>query len=185
MADKVLKDNPWVQLKETEDQYVYSHEKRCSGQIVAFLGFYFPEGSSDPMVLCRQEYTPAWVPEAQREAGERPLLTSCFTGGVDPGESPDEAVYREALEEAGIQVDAVDFVSLGEIRSTKSSDTVYSLYAVNLTDEQGFSEKTKGDGSDADAEAQNVLMSVSEALEKISDPVGLAILAKVLLQDRE
>ena len=173
--EKVLCKNEWVSLKSKGDGSVYSHEERCQGQIIAFLAFI--RGNQNKVGV-RFEYCPPWVPG---ETDRTPLPCS-FTGGVDKGETPDEACFREAVEEAGIDNPQAEFHFLGEIRSIKSSDTVYSLYAV-VCDEEDLKESTEGDGSQAEAEAKNVIMSFDEALEQLVDPLGLAILAKSLTKN--
>ena len=175
MADKVLCDNEWVQLVELDGGYVVAHEVRCDGKIVAFLGLI----RDTDQIVCRTEYCPAWASPEDRAQGLREPLPCSFTGGVDEGETPDEAVYREAQEEAGIDPTTAEFHHLGEIRSTKSSTSVYSLYVVILDSKDQFSTQTEGDGSQAEAEAENVVMSLAEASQKLVDPIGLAIVAKL------
>ena len=176
MADKYLFKNKWVSLLEKGDGYVYSHEERCDGKIVAVLGFVKqPDGGMS--ILCRSEYTPSWVPGEDRT----PTL-SALTGGVEPGEDPDEAAFREAFEEAGIDSPSVEWYPLGQTKGTKSSDTDYYLYGVVLKAGE-FKEQTEGDGSQAEAEAKNVLLPFEQALDELVDPVALAILARSLNVD--
>ena len=171
----VIGKGDWLSLRVKGDGYEYLHEDRCQGKIVAVLGFVKGE-DGQVRILARSEYTPCWVP-----GEERTPTISALTGGVEPGEDPDEAAYREAFEEAGIDSPSVEWYSLGQTKGTKSTDTDYFIYACVLT-EADFKEQTEGDGSQAEAEAKNVLLTLDEALEQMVDPVGLAIIARSMLK---
>ena len=142
---KVLMDNDWVQLCEmTDDQppringYVYSHEKRCNGNIVAALPHkVITENRNGEFVkvlsfLFRVEATPCW-------RGKTPVPSS-FTGGIDYDMrefGPALTMAKELREEAGISsINANNLISLGTCFGTKSCDTVYHLYTVRLTNSQ-------------------------------------------------
>lgn len=121
--------------------YVYSHETRCKGRIVALLPYRRVKGGMQFMI--KSEITPSW--------GLQPRL-SALTGGWEGGEMVEDAC-RELHEESGYEVDPSAFVSLGECFASKSSDTVYSLFTVDLTGvaQQPF----KGDGSRLEAIAES------------------------------
>jgi len=177
MPDKVLFKTDWVSLRD-RDGYHFLHEDRCQGRIVAFLGIL--ETPSELKILARREYCPAWVEGRART----PLLCS-FTGGVDEGETTNEAVLREAQEEASLNPATVEIHHIKDIQSTKSSDTVYSLYVAVLNTETDFEASTEGDGSQSEAEAENVLLSIEEVMDEMVDPIGLSILAFVLQHQKE
>jgi 8-oxo-dGTP pyrophosphatase MutT (NUDIX family) len=123
---KCLYSNPWVSLYEAADPergvpgFVFSHETRCEGRIVAVLPYVV--SGWQVRVLMHSENNPAW--------GWGPNLAS-VTGGQE-SDDPAEDAAREVREETGYQVTKSHLVSLGTCRGTKSVDTVYSLFAVNL-----------------------------------------------------
>lgn len=104
--------------------YVCSHETRCNGEIVAFVPF--RKTDLDKIeVLVRFEATPCWD-------FDRPVPSS-FTGGVQYGLHPEECVLTELDEEAGYEAELDRIISLGQCYGTKSTDTIYHLYGVDLT----------------------------------------------------
>lgn len=138
MDFKTLHETPWLSLRQIEDEnytYVYSHETRCNGHIVAVLPFRLTADMPDEFLL-RSEVTPSWGPD--------PAI-SAITGGVDSDNTPEETALHELAEEAGLICQASDLISLGTCRGTKSSDTLYHLYAVDATNKR--QQKAKGDGS--------------------------------------
>lgn len=136
MADTrtVLHENKWVSLHASSDpergvdQFVFSHETRCGGKIVAVLPWRFNRDGNYTEILLHTENNPAW--------GWTPTDAS-VTGGQE-SEDPAEDAAREVREETGYQVTAENMRPLGTCRGVKSCDTVYSLFAVCLDDmEQG------------------------------------------------
>lgn len=143
---ELLFETEWVSLWRMKDPergvggYVYSHETRSDGRIVAVLPYRFHGPARE--YLLRVEVTPCWSMEA---------VPSAVTGGVDGRETASVAVLRELREETGYDVSVEHLESLGECRGTKSTDTTYYLYAVDVTGmEQG---ELEGDGSPLEDEA--------------------------------
>ena len=142
MKDELLMGNPWLELRRMKDPkrgiegYVYSHEVRCEGIIVAIMPYYFMENQL--RVMLRAEVTPCWdtvIPQI-----------SSITGGYEPdkGDVVDTALF-ELKEEAGFEVEKPEMIPLGTCRGTKSTDTIYCLFGVHITShKQG---KAEGDGS--------------------------------------
>jgi len=170
LAKEVPKDyyilkNKWVSLKKkcspTED-YTYSHEDRCEGKIVAVLPFVPDSAGMDTRVIARMEFTPPW--------GLDRLHLSSITGGIDKGEEPLRSAARELQEETGITMPEDAFISLGTVRGSKSSDTVYYLFAVDVTTGlDSFKEQTGEDENEK--RARNVIISSSEKNTKIQDTI--------------
>lgn len=136
--------NDWLSLKEIvapeEDikGYVFSHETRCEGKIVVVLPFR-RNGKNIEFGL-RREVTPCW--------GLDPEISS-LTGGYEGGDIRDLAI-QELKEEAGYDAEKRELIDLGQSYASKSSDTKYSIYAVDVTDkEQG---EAAGDGTKQDVE---------------------------------
>lgn len=162
MADELLYETPWLTLRMVREPdlgingYVYSHEARCGGRIVALLPF---KVSDDGYLryLVRSEVTPCWSLQQRRSA---------ITGQHEPGDIEDDAI-RELFEEAGFTVGRDDLIPLGESRASKSSDTVYSLFSVDLTGQKSV--KPLGDGSRLEAEGSTFWMTADELLA-VEDP---------------
>lgn len=123
-----LYENKWVSLYQASDHergvdgFVYSHESRCNGQIVAVLPYRW-SGVNGLEFLLHSENNPAW--------GWGPHLAS-VTGGVDTFQPAADAA-REVREETGYDVKQGDLVPLGTCHGVKSCDTLYHLFAVDLT----------------------------------------------------
>ena len=125
-----LHHNDWVSLnhisspKDKIYNYVYSTETRCDGKIVAFVP-YQKNGDNNLKLLVRCEATPCW--------NYNDPVPSSFTGAVEKGETPLEAVIHEIKEEGGYKVESSQVINLGQVFGSKSSDTIYFLFAVDLT----------------------------------------------------
>jgi 8-oxo-dGTP pyrophosphatase MutT (NUDIX family) len=134
-----LYSNKWVSLMQVTDPengvngYTFSQETRCQGRIVLVLPF-----KTEPFrqYLLKYEITPCWSMKH---------VLSGVTGGYEGGNIEDDAV-REVLEETGYTVTRDELIPLGVCYASKSADTIYSLYAVDLTGkEQG---DALGDGEE-------------------------------------
>ncbi|MDG4809328.1 sigma factor-like helix-turn-helix DNA-binding protein [Micromonospora sp. WMMD1120] len=158
---KVLFENPWLSLRTVYapdrgiDGYVFSHEDRCQGRIVAVLPYH--DTPAGRRYLVRSEVTPCWSLDPQ---------LSALTGGYEGGDIEDDAV-REVLEEAGYAITRADLVPLGDSYASKSADTVYSLFAVNVT---GRAQSVAtGDGSALEARGSTRWLDTAEVC-KVRDP---------------
>lgn len=151
-----LFQNRWLSLKSIKAPemgvtgYVFSHETRCKGRIVAVLPY--RKTATGIQYLVKSEITPSW--------GLQPHL-SALTGGWEGGEIVEDA-QRELMEESGYDLPVSAFVSLGECFASKSSDTVYSLFTVDLT--KATPSPPKGDGSRLEAIAESPWMDESALL---------------------
>lgn len=162
MKTITLRKNKWLSLMEVQapdqgvDGYVYSHETRCQGEIVALL----PYRIKSPGVyeyLIKNEMTPCW--------GLKKTL-SAITGGWEGGDIRSDAV-RELWEEAGYEVSKSELINLGASYASKSSDTVYSLFSVDLT---GYKQlAAPGDGSRVESESESFWVK-SNVLQAVLDP---------------
>lgn len=160
LTEVYLLKNPWLSLKKLygpTGEYVFSHEERCGGHIVSVL----PYRNTDQGVffLARSEFTPPW-------SLNRPFISS-ITGGVDSGESVAHAAARELFEEAGLSVPEEFLIPLGTVQGTKSTDTVYHLFAADVT---GMPGPGNTDGQDSnESSSQNVW--VDGTLPNVEDPL--------------
>lgn len=156
-----LHHNRWVSLWQVRDDeagwdgYVYSHETRCQGRIVAMLPY--RDTADGRQYLLKSEVTPCWGWEH---------VLSAITGGYEGGDIADDAV-REMLEETGYTITADELIDLGTSFASKSADTVYTLYSVNLTGRPAG--EAMGDGSRVEAESAALWLDSAE-LADIQDP---------------
>jgi len=128
VSEAYMLRNKWLSLKKLygpTGEYVISHEERCAGKIVAVLPYVPDSVGRESYVIVRNEFTPPW---SQSE-----LQMSSITGGVDEGEEPVVAAARELFEETGMKAPVSELVSLGTVRGTKSSDTMYYLFTVDVS----------------------------------------------------
>jgi len=149
--------------------YVYSHETRCEGIIVACVPFRTSQ-DGEKQYLLRSEITPAW--------GDEPVLSS-ITGGYEGG-SPDDDIIRELDEEAGYEVDRDELIRLGVSFASKSDDTIYHLYSVDLTGKEA--KEAHGDGSELETIATMEWVD-EDVIQDVMDPQVSVIYTR--LQARE
>lgn len=161
---KILYKNEWVSMMTTlapdGTDYIYSHETRCEGNIVAVL-LYERKGVDGWYYGLRDEVTPSWGTESQ---------LSALTGGVE-GETPIKAAIKEVREEAGYICKEEDFKPLGTVRGSKSTDTIYTLYALDVS---GL-KKTKPTGKDV---GEIVWLGGVEAKKRCVDAIWFAMYAR-------
>lgn len=180
MGIETLYDNEWVSLRritlpgEADDGvngYVYSHETRCAGRIVSVLPYLITLPGL--RFLLREEITPCWgsITEPQ---------LSTITGGWDEGDDLTcfMTAQRELWEEAGYRVKLEDLVYLGGVRGTKSTDTQYHLFTVDLTgvEQTGDGE---GDGSELEAVASNRWVDPKTLAAEALDPMAYVAMVKL------
>jgi hypothetical protein len=124
----ILYKTDWLSLRKISapnmniEGYIYSHEDRCGGHIVSILPFRKVDEEFE--FLLRQEVTPCWSLDQ---------MISSITGGVDPGMDPIAAALQEMIEEAGYKLEDAAIIALGTIRGSKSSDTLYHIFGVDVT----------------------------------------------------
>ncbi|MDX2162922.1 MAG: NUDIX domain-containing protein [bacterium] len=169
MADKVVCETPFVSLIE-RDGYVFSHENRCDGQIVAILPF---KGKGKRrQYLARLEVCPAHSPHIE---------PCSITGGVNPGEGVRETALHELLEEAGYTVQDADLIALGTVRPSKSADTTVHLFAVNIKGMQAGI--ATGDGTKFEEGAGTAWVDYAQAMDN-KDPLFITAIARLNAQER-
>lgn len=170
-----LCENDWVSLMVVRDPgkgvdgYVYSHETRCRGRIVAVLPWRSVDSDGSREYLLKSEITPCWSMDHQ--------VLSSVTGGWEGGAIEEDAV-REMLEETGYAVTAGELQPLGTCYASKSADTIYSLFAVDVTGKaQG---EAPGDGSRIEAESGTVWLTFA-GLRDIQDPLVSVMALRLVL----
>ncbi len=161
----------WVELKQIKDPnngingYEYLHEKQCEGKIIVLFPFRTKNEKTE--YLLRKEVTPCWR--------MTPSISS-ITGGFEKEKGIKGTAVIELEEEAGYEVSEKDLISLGTCRGTKSTDTVYHIFAVDLTNVEKTTDAA-GDGTKLEAEAE---CEWKKDLDDCEDPT--AYVAYVRLQ---
>jgi len=170
--NKILHDNKWIQLLETDDGYVYSHEKRCGGEIIAVLPFSVTKSMKGHVFryLKRMEATPC-------HEGDQIKFTS-ITGGVENGDIKG-TVIMELKEEAGVDATEDELIDLGFVYPSKSQDTKVYLFAVDITGKEVG--EAVGDGSKHEESAYVEWSDDDEALIQCTDSFNIAIFARLAL----
>ena len=163
---KTLFKNEWISMMSVPandgSPYIYSHETRCNGNIVAIL-LYERVGKDGWNYGLRSERTPCW-------SGEFEL--SSVTGGVEDGMTPEQAAIVELKEEAGLDVPQGSLKSLGTCRGTKSCDTIYHLYALDVAG------MTKGTPTGEDV-GEIVWLHGGDAMKKVVDPIWYVMFSRL------
>ena len=119
--------------------------------------------------LSRVEATPCWE-------YTNPVMSS-LTGGVDKNNTPLKTAQIELREEAGYIVNEDEIISLGTTYSTKSSDSVYHLFAVEITQETS---KIKA-VAESELEKTSYCKWVSkEEIIEAKDPFIIVLMTKLL-----
>jgi hypothetical protein len=164
--DTLLYSNKWISLYETDTGYVYSHETRCNGEIIAVLPYMVKSGVF--MYLQRIETTPCHSNE---------LKDTSITGGVDNGNILG-TVINELKEEAGIDAHEDELISLGWIYPSKSQDTKVYLYAIDIYGK--IINEAKGDGSFHERDSYCELMYGTSDIINGTDPFNPLILQRLI-----
>jgi hypothetical protein len=175
IADSIFKikdlfSNDWVSLRELScpskdiKGYSFLHETRCDGKIISILPYKTVD--EDYEFLIRKEVTPCWSLSPE---------FSSITGG-DEGNVV-KTTIMELKEEAGYDVDESELIDLGICYGTKSSDTIYSLFSVNLTDKKKG--EVAGDGSSLEKIATCVWVKALFLL-KVKDPLASTLFLRLM-----
>jgi len=127
----------WIEIRaklnSKGDKYFFLHENRCDG-VVAVIPYKVGR-NGEIIVFYIKERTPCW--------GDEPVSCS-LTGGNDIGHKPEETALKELWEETGIKAPTESLISLGECYGTKCIDTVYSLYAIDVTRLEATNQPERG-----------------------------------------
>jgi 8-oxo-dGTP pyrophosphatase MutT (NUDIX family) len=146
---------PWVAMHSahvttpdgTED-YIYSHETRCDGHVVAVLPYRHTDKNRRYEILLHESANPAWHGRYSRWLSySSQVLLDSITGGWENGEDLRDTAARELLEEGGYDRAPAHFTALGTCFAGKSADTVNHLFAVDLTGVEPARTTPSGDGS--------------------------------------
>lgn len=107
-------------------------------------------------VIIRKE----WCPPYFQTWGEGALTYTLITGGIEDGEDPRDAAFREMHEEAGIISSDHEMVKTISVPLWKNTSDLLSLYLVKLN---SFSAETpRGDGSENEARSKSLHIPLHE-----------------------
>ena len=185
----VLFDNEWIQMRKmTDDEepkikgYIYSHEARCAGHIVACVPFRRRNGDSLEFMF-RCEATPCWLGKS--------VVPSSFTGGVDFNMrhlDPVATMEKELREETGV-IGGFNIIPLGSCFGSKSSDTVYHLYTVDFTNVD-FADKLHSE-SELESTAfctwvdgENMYIEEFNVFQYLQDPIAAQIILRIMIAEK-
>lgn len=176
---ETLFENEWLSLKAVREPeqnvhgYIYSHEARCQGRIVVVLPYRYMNDRIQ--FLTRSEVTPCWAMTPE---------VSAVTGGYEGGDIADDAV-KELQEETGYTATVAELISLGTCYASKSSDTVYSIFAVDLTGrEPGEPTGSISEGSTTDYQADAFWIELDE-VPQVQDAQFSTAVVRLLLTPQE
>ena len=141
MKEQKLYHTDWFSLNQIEHapgkNYIYFHCEKYNGKVVAILPFRI-NSKKQLEYLVIDELRPCW--------GVENLITCSITGGVNLDQSTEESAIHEILEETGYLVEEHHLIDLGTCKECKASDSVYNLFAVDLTNKEAGEIKTDGTG---------------------------------------
>lgn len=177
--EKILWNNEWLSVRRIRNPskgvygYYYLHEERCNGYIASILPFRINEYkiTDRKEFLVRSELTPCWDIENN--------VYSSITGGFDlkHGGSIAETARAELREETGYIVKLQSLINLGTCYGTKSTDTVYHLFSVDLTN---LAPGRRESEDYVESQAQNVWISASKIINEVKDPLASTLLCRLL-----
>lgn len=167
--DRVLFANQYLAVIDREG-YIFVREVRCHGVLVAILPF--RRHGETLEFLARVEVCPAHGPDRE--------LCS-ITGGLEPGKTVEESAQQEIWEEAGYAIEGDELISLGQVRPSKSADTLVYLFAVDVTAKR--QQVAPGDGSRFETHAAVAWVNAERGVH-IPDPLFVTALARLQWQQR-
>lgn len=148
-------EDEWLSLRAVREPergvsgYFFSHESSCQGRKVAVLPYRYINGRVK--FLVKSEVTPCWSMDP---------VQSAVTGGYEGVDIVEDAI-REMVEETGYVITEQMLEPLGSCYASKSADTIYDLFAVNVTDL--IPGEMLGDGTRLESEAKCYWLKLSQA----------------------
>lgn len=141
--DKILYENDYVKLIEFEDWAIMKEKDFvvCIAYLIETNQF-----------ILRHEYVPSY-----KYVDNNDYYLTILSGGIEQGESPDDAIKRELEEEAGIVInDNYNLEKPNVFFISKSSCNKYYTYIIELNENDYHEVIPKGDGSDIEKKSKSV-----------------------------
>lgn len=167
---KKIAGNKWISIMTASikqlgiQDYTYMHHNVANGKTVAVLPFRETDEGYEFLLM--------------REI--RPMFSSahmkCSLTGIDDEATPEDTAVKEIREEAGFEVTKDDLISLGTSLESKASDTIYHIYAVDVTGLEQL-EATKDGGA---LEKHASYIWTSNPVEESDDPLIGMMFARVI-----
>jgi 8-oxo-dGTP pyrophosphatase MutT (NUDIX family) len=132
MSDKILYTTSHLSLIERDGWYYFAQVPGSPGGVMILLY----RTDSELSILGRFEICPA------HKDG---LALTTIAGGIETGETPIDAIIREAYEEAGYNLQQDEVVNLGQCNLSTNQDTLVYLFAADVTEKR--QDRALGDGT--------------------------------------
>lgn len=158
-GDEILFSTKWLEVRRRNGWFLYTHAPWTKGIGVAVLAYRQAEGGSGEIeYVGRYEVTPSHCDVAK--------LCS-ITGGYDNSHkySIAECALNELREEGGWDAPLSAVTELGIVHSSKSSDTVMHLFAVNLDADDVKPCEATGDGTGGEHGSYAMWVTEDELIE--------------------
>lgn len=124
MSDKILYKDEIISVRESvknNEVYIYTHEEISDGKRVVVLPFRKKRGGRQ--FLLRREFIPCWDSHTD----------VCAISSKVKNGNPEETIIEELLRDTGYSIKASELIRLGVVSASKSSDTTYYLYGLDLS----------------------------------------------------
>jgi 8-oxo-dGTP pyrophosphatase MutT (NUDIX family) len=125
---KVLHEDKWVSLYQTEKGFTFSHESFANGHKVGILPY--RRINNDIEVLVIHEHNPAW--NLNSKLGNEYQFITLITGSMENGNVL-QTLQLELYEEGGYDISIDKIKIVGEKFTCKSNTSMYHLAIVDLT----------------------------------------------------
>ncbi|WP_430885842.1 hypothetical protein [Fusibacter sp. JL216-2] len=125
MGRKTIYENPAISIMEADKHgkaYIYSHDTYSNGRRVLILPYRKHIGGHE--FLLRREIIPCWDEAAD----------TCAVSTRVKNNDVEQTIIDELEELTGYDIKAKELIHLGLCMGSKTTDTVYELYTVNLSD---------------------------------------------------
>lgn len=124
MDHKILYQDDIISVRETtkdDTKYIYTHEEISDGNRIIILPF--RKKLIGHEFLLRRELIPCWDSHSD----------ICSISSKMISDNPEQTAVDKVKGDAGYSVEILDLIPLGIVSASKSSDTTYYLYSVDLS----------------------------------------------------
>lgn len=132
MSDKILYQDEIVSVRESiknNEKYTYTHEEISHGKRVVILPFRKKMGGRQ--FLLRREFIPCWDSHTD----------VCAISSKVQDDDPEKTIIEQLLKSTGYEIKSSELIRLGVVSASKSSDTTYYLYGLDLSKHDKEEEK--------------------------------------------